>query len=287
MEKWLTVGIVIFCLALLSFAASKLLLPGIGDRVAVIPIEGTIGESGFLSPDTSEIVSFIEEADSDESIRAIILLINSPGGSPVASEEIMKAVKSTNKTTVAVIRDIGTSGAYWIASAADTIVASPMSTTGSIGVVASYIEYTGLMQKLGLSYERLVAGDYKDIGAPYRNLTNDERMILQEQLDQMHEYFIESVAENRHMDLGQVKNISTGMFYTGHQAKKLGLVDELGGQKEAEELIKSKLNLTEVEIVQYAPEKSLIGLLSQLASSASFQIGRGIGTSLGHFSVST
>ena len=160
-------------------------------NVAIISIDGVIlGSDGsdylFESVASSDdIVELVEEADKNPSIKAIIFEINSPGGSPVASEEIANAILKTNKTTVAWIRDIGTSGAYWAASASEHVVASRASITGSIGVIGSYIEFPGLLERYNVTYRRLVAGKYKDIGSPYREMTSEEQAIFQKMIDEL------------------------------------------------------------------------------------------------------
>src|SRR3989338_3973037 len=149
-------------------------------NVAMIKIEGIIlgtDNSGVIFDDSVyslDIVDLIEEADENPRIRAIIFQINSPGGSAVASEEIANAVRKTNKTTVAWIRESGASGAYWIASSTDYIVANRVSITGSIGVFGSYLDFSGLMADHNITYRRLVAGKYKDLGSPLREMTEEE-----------------------------------------------------------------------------------------------------------------
>ena len=141
-----------------SFDGSKI------GNVALIPIEGMItvnGAAGFgaSGASSSDVVKFIEKADENTQVQVILLEINSPGGSAVASDEIAAAVKNTEKPVVALIREAGASGGYWIASAADYVIANRMSITGSIGVISSYLEFSGLMEQYGVGYERLVAGD--------------------------------------------------------------------------------------------------------------------------------
>ena len=264
--------------------ASKETLLG---NVAVIKINGEIApeDAGGIfsqgSASSSAISELIEEADSDPGIKAILIEIDSPGGSAVASEEIMNSIRKTKKPTVALIRDVGASGAYWAATGADAIVASPVSITGSIGVFSSYLEFSRLMEKYGIGYERLVAGEYKDIGVPFRNLTGKEREILQGQLDVVHAYFIKSVSENRNLSEEQVRNVSNGMAYLGIQAKELGLVDELGGKEKAEEILKQRTNLTKVEFVEFRQEKGFFDALMNAMSRQSFHLGEGIGSALG------
>ena len=195
--------------------------------------------TGIFGGQTSEgVLQDIKDAGKDSTVKGIILEINSPGGAVVASQEIADAVKSLNKTKYAVIREVGASGGYWIASATDKIIASPMSITGSIGVIGSYLEFSGLFEKYGIGYERLVSGDKKDIGTPYRDLTSEEKTLMENKLRIVHEYFIKQVAMNRHMEIEDVRKVATGEFYLGSEAKELGLIDEFGNKETAIELMK-------------------------------------------------
>ncbi|MBI4440184.1 signal peptide peptidase SppA [Candidatus Woesearchaeota archaeon] len=253
-------------------------------NVALIRVEGVIlseGQSLFGSgiASSSDISSFIEEASEDSGIDAIILEINSPGGSAVASDEIVSALKKVKKPKVSFIREVGASGAYWVASSTDHIVANRMSITGSVGVISSYLEFAGLLNDYNITYRRLVAGKYKDIGSPFRELSNDEQSILQEQLDEVHSIFLSEVSENRHLTRPQINEISTGIFFIGQRAKELGLVDELGGKDEAIAYLENRLNAT-VNIVEYKKQPTFSDLLTGLVAKNSFLIGKGIGSAL-------
>lgn len=284
MNKWLLVILILLGLyvvgTIISFFGSDNVL---GDKIVVVPLDGEIstsGNNGFLQNggiSSTDLVKTIKDLDKDNSVKAVIFEINSPGGSVVASQEIADAIKSMNKTNYAVIREEGASGAYWIASASNKIIASPMSITGSIGVYGSYLEFSGLFDKYGIDYERLISGKYKDLGVPYRNLTADERSLLQSKLDKIHEYFIEQVAKNRNMDLDKVRNLSTGEFYLGEEAKDLGLIDVLGNRDTAVEMIKKQFNLTEVNVVENKPKTSFI---DKVLSGVSYQFGKGFGSVL-------
>jgi protease-4 len=252
-------------------------------NVALIKVEGVIltaGDSPFTQTASStQIVRLIEKADKSPLVEAIIFEINSPGGSAVASDEIGTAIKKTNKTTVALIRQVGASGGYWVASATDHIIANRMSVTGSIGAIGSYLGYSGLIQRYNITYERLVAGEHKDLGIPYRELEDDEREILQNVLDKVHEEFIKEVAANRNLELDYVRDISTGLFYLGSEAKELGLIDELGGREEAVDYIEETLNIT-AEVSEYRKKKTFFEQLSEVFWENSFFIGRGLAQGL-------
>ena len=179
-------------------------------NTALIPVKGSISTTGSSdlwskgSVKSESVVKWIHEAEKDDKIKAILLDIDSPGGTPVGSVEIAEAVRNAKKPTVAVIHEMGTSGAYWVASAADTIFANRLSTIGSIGVRSSYLEFAGLMDGYNVTYRRLIAGEYKDIMSPYKKMTLDEQRKVQERLDRLHEIFINSVAQNRGLDVEHV-----------------------------------------------------------------------------------
>ena len=297
--RWGYAVFVLIILAVIGFFAAGILslfvgvdVKSLSGNVAVIPIEGVIlgsDDSGsfFESTATSQdIVELIEKADENTGIKAIILEINSPGGSAVASEEIANAVKRTNKTTVAWIREVGASGAYWVASASDHIVASRVSVTGSIGVIGSYIEFPGLLTRYNITYQRLVSGDYKDIGSPYKEMTNEERVIFLRYLDEIRDYFAGEVAKNRNLSKKDVDKAANGLFYLGAEAQSLGLVDELGGKEEVIRYIEKKEGI-KAELVEYKNEKTLFDVLSKVMSRQSFFVGKGIGSAFLDKRVST
>lgn len=277
-----------FALVMMSLIGLlSLVMMGAGEpiqdgNVAIIPIKGVItGESmdGLFVENVASskaIVNMIEKANEDSEIVAIIFEINSPGGSPVASEEIAAAIKETNKTTVAWIREVGASGAYWIASSCDTIIANRMSITGSIGVISSYLDFSGLINDHNVSYQRLVAGKYKDIGSPFRELSIEEEKILQGQLDKIHEFFIEEVANNRGLSIEETKIVANGLFYIGHDAKENGLVDILGGKREAVKYIEKKHGIV-ADPTSYSRKVGFFDKLAGVFNEYSFNIGRGIG----------
>ncbi len=286
MNKWLLIILVLLGLYLVGsvFAFIAFGNDGVlGEKIEVISLDGEISTSsdnGLLQSggvSSTDLVKIIKDVSEDDSVVGVIFEINSPGGSVVASQEIADAIKFLNKTNYAVIRESGASGAYWIASATDKIIASPMSITGSIGVYGSYLEFSGLFEKYGVNYERLISGKYKDLGVPYRNLTTDEMNLLQSKLNKIHEFFIKEVAKNRNMDINMIRNLSTGEFYLGEEAKDLGLVDVLGNRDTAIELMKQELNLTEINVVENKPKSSLI---DAILGNVAFQFGRGFGSVL-------
>lgn len=254
-------------------------------NVALIPIEGQLvagSADGILSSGVSskDIVNLVEKADKNPSVKAIILEINSPGGSVIATKEIGDAVKRAHKPTYSLIREVGASGGYWIASATDKIIADELSVTGSIGVLSSYVEFAGLLERYNMTYQRLVSGKYKDMGSPFKEMTTDERELLMQKILKIHEYFIKEVAANRKLDVEHVRKLATGEFYLGSEALELGLIDALGNKQTVIEIIKKELNMTEVEIAEYRKTKTLKDIFSEVFSEQFFFIGRGIGSAL-------
>ena len=288
--RWGYAIFIVILLAILGLIAVGIIslfagtdVASLNGNVALIPIEGEIigtSDTGLFSQGTvssPDVIELIEKAGKNPNIKAIIFEIDSPGGSAVASEEIAAAVKKTNKTTVAWIREVGASGAYWIASSTEHIVANRASITGSIGVIASYLEFPGFLSRYNITYRRLVAGKYKDIGTPLKEMSIEEQAYLQSSLDEMRDYFVSEVAKNRRMNKKDVDKIANGLFYLGSRAKDYGLIDELGGKKEAVTYIERKENIT-AEIVEYKKPKGLLGLLGETVSQASFYAGKGIGS---------
>lgn len=237
-------------------------------NVAVISLEGVIAagnnglpQRGVVTSDL--IINDLKDAAKRDDIKAIILLINSPGGSAVASDEVAQKVKTIKKPVIAVIREVGASGAYWIASSTDKIFANRMSITGSIGVIGSYLSFGRFLEHWNVTYNRLVAGELKDLGTPFRELTPRERAFLQEKLEKIHQEFIRTVAENRNLSVENVTAIADGRFLLGSEALDDGLIDRLGTLDDALEWINATLQI-EPEPVFYTQKPSLVDVLSNL-----------------------
>ncbi|HIH31534.1 TPA: signal peptide peptidase SppA [Candidatus Woesearchaeota archaeon] len=290
-KKLWTMFLILGLILIVSLIIAAFLEPGegiINYNTAIIPVNGviTVGESNGFFDDpvvsSTEMIKTIEKIKEDKKVKAVILEINSPGGSPVATDEISEAVKSlkaNNITTVAWIREVGASGAYWIASSTDYIVAHRMSITGSIGVYGSYLEWFGLMNRYNVTYKRLVSGEYKDTGTPYRPMSYQEETMIQKKLDKLHEYFINAVAENRKLPVENVKELATGEIFLGIEAKEYGLVDELGSKENALNYIELKINEKPLA-KEFSKEKTLFESLMGIMSRNSFYIGKGISSSL-------
>jgi protease-4 len=282
---FLTIGAVFFILFFIIPITFSIFDGSKYGNVALIPIEGMITGNGgkYLGQTTvssKEIVKYIESANEDEQIKAIVLEINSPGGSAVASDEIAAAVKKSKLPVISQIREVGASGGYWIASATEQIISNRMSITGSIGVISSYLEFSGLMEEYGISHQRMVAGKYKDVGSPLRKLKEEEEKLLQKKINRIHEYFIEEISENRNLEKDQVKKIATGEFYLGVEALNLGLVDQLGDKETVKEYLKNKHQIIEVDYVVYQKESGFLEMLSGVFSEFFFNVGEGFGSIL-------
>jgi len=208
-------------------------LPIVGsDKVALVKVEGVLVTS---TPVVDEIRNYAE----DPSIKAIILRIDSPGGGVVVSQEIFNAVQNAKKEGKKIVVSMGTvaaSGGYYVAAAADRIVANPGTLTGSIGVIMHFTVIEKLLDKIGVKGQVIKAGEYKDMGSPFRDMTPQEKKLLQNVMDDVHNQFIEAVikgrnealAEGRKLSQEEVRAIADGRIFTGRQAYELRLVDELG-----------------------------------------------------------
>lgn len=244
----------VLLLAVLSFVVS--LLKGnnnnektvtVPDRVAVINIEGTI-VCGADSKDnlfnqangvtSGSIMKQIREAAADDSVKALVLRIDSGGGSATAAEEVGRELarfkEQTKKPIVATMGNTGASAAYWIAAcASDKIYANATTLTGSIGVYMPYMNTEELFKKIGITSDKIKSGPYKDILTNDRPMTPEEKVILQNIVDEIYDQFVYTVSAGRRMETSKVREIADGRIYTGRQAKNIGLVDELGDYYDA------------------------------------------------------
>ncbi len=206
-----------------------------GNKVAVISLNGPIqSERGGLlfsgSVISPQLVrNELSRAKSDPAVKAIVLRIESPGGSVAACQEILSEIEQVKKPIVVSMGTVVASGGYYISAKADKIVALPGTLTGSIGVIAEVPNIKGLYQKLGIEIEVFKGGKHKDMYGGLRELTPEERGLMQVLTDQLYDQFVQVVAEGRHLSEEKTRELATGQLYTGVQAKELGLVDELGG----------------------------------------------------------
>jgi protease-4 len=207
-------------------------LTSFGDRIGVVELEGVI-----LDPKT--VVEQLKKFGEDDSIKAIIIHVNSPGGGVAASEEIYRAVKrirdDKKKRIVASIETVGASGAYYVSAATNKIYADNGSVVGSIGVIAEWVNYGDLMRWAKLKPEVLKVGEFKDIGDPTREMTPAERQIMQSLIDNMYGQFVRAVAEGRHEKVDEIKSIADGRVWTGEEALSMHLIDQVADFQSAVE----------------------------------------------------
>jgi protease IV len=259
-------------------------------KVLLIEISGMISsqEKEGFRPTPSMIASVKEQltrAAKDEQIKAIVLRINTPGGTVTASDIIyheLKTFKTIRKVPIiASIMDLGTSGGYYIAAAADKVLAHPSSVTGSIGVIMLTVNAKGLLEKIGVEATAVTSGPRKDMGSPFRTMTVEERAIFQGLIDSFYQRFLTIVQEGRaNLQMEQIKRLADGRIYTGEQAKEAGLVDEIGYLEDAVEVAKKQAGLTDARVVTYQrPGEysnnvySKLVAPSGLASLAEFDLG--------------
>jgi len=212
----------------------------------------------------------LEKAEEDNAVKAVVLRINSHGGTVTASDiihhEVEQFKERTGKVIIAEMLDVAASGGYYIAAAADTIIAHPTTVTGSIGVAAFKFNARGLMEKVGVEDETILSGDKKDIGSPMRALTPEEREILQSIIDDLYERFLDVVAEGR-KEIGREKlrEIADGRVYSARQALDLKLIDEIGYLDDAIEAAKSEAGLEKARVVTYGRPSDYKGSIYSLA----------------------
>jgi len=245
-------------------------------KIVVIPISGTItiaDSSMFLgSTITPDLVSdYLTRAEKDKAVKAIVLRIESPGGEIAPCQEILWEIERVKETKPIVVSMGGTvaSGGYYISAKASKIVALPTTMTGSIGVISQVMNVEGLLEKLGIQIETFKGGKYKGMYSGFREMTPEEKKIMQEMVDEYYELFVDVVAEGRGLSKDEVRNLATGQIYTGTEAKELGLVDALGGLDTATELAMELAGIEAAIVEYYQPPK--ITLLSLLGFANAIQ----------------
>lgn len=246
-----TVG-VFMIYVLLMFGAGDSTIP-LGDGVAVVDI---LGEIYYDRGKVSEIDDYAD----DDNVKAVVIYINSPGGGVAASQSLHQAVAklSEAKPVVACMGSIAASGGYYVACAADSIVAQEGTLTGSIGVIAAFLHTEQLYQKIGLDVTVITAGRWKDVGSPHREMTEEEREYIGDILDSAYEQFLRAVAEGRGMDMDEARAAAEGRLYTGEQALEAGLVDRLGSYEDAVDLAARMGGIDgEPRIIKRRPRRSL------------------------------
>ena len=241
------------------------------NRIAIVyavgEIDGSNKNDGIDSEDISE--DLLDIADNDK-IKAVVLRINSPGGSAYGSEQIWKAVSvvKSKKPIVVSMGDYAASGGYYIACNTDRIFAQPTTLTGSIGIFGIFPNIGGLTDKLGIKFDNVKTNKYSDFGATYRPMNTEERAILQRYINNGYELFTKRCAEGRNMNIDSLKAIAEGRIYSGTDAMRLGLVDEMGGLEEAITFAAKKANISNYTLKYYPSVKSLIEQISDIFSTS-------------------
>ena len=240
-------------------------LHGFGDKIGVVDLEGVI-----LDPKT--VVEQLKKFADDDSVKAIIIHVNSPGGGVAASEEIYREVKrirdEKHKRIVSSIETVGASGAYYVSSATNKIYADNGSVVGSIGVIAEWVNYGDLMRWIKLKPEVLTVGKFKDTGDPTREMTLEERAYMQSLIDNMYGQFVRAVADGRHAKVDDIKAIADGRVWTGEQALSLHLIDQLGDFEAAVDDTAKSVHITGKPVL-VRPEKDRKSVLDLLFGDVS------------------
>jgi protease-4 len=244
-------------------------------KIAVINAAGVItsGRSGFDPVNgavvgADSLVEYIRDIRADRSIRAIVLRVDSPGGSSTASDVIWRELsisRENDRPVIVSMSDLAASGGYYIALGGDAIVAQPGTLTGSIGVYTGKFVTTGSLDKLGANLEATSLGRHAQIYSPDRRFTAEERRKIEESMQLVYDQFIERTAAARHMPPEKVDEVAQGRVWTGEQAKQIGLVDELGGLYKAIDLAKQRARIAaddEVQLVVYPPRRSFFEVLA-------------------------
>ncbi|MGQ0571531.1 MAG: signal peptide peptidase SppA [Armatimonadota bacterium] len=251
---------------------SEHVLDGQGpDKIAVIPIVGPITREGsdflpiFGSGASSRwIVRQLDRAQHDDAVKAVILELDTPGGSVVASDEVhqkLGVLRRAGKPIVALMTETAASGGYYIAAGAHQIIADPSTITGSIGVIVALLNVQDLNRKIGIRTLVFKSGAFKDIGNPDRPTTPQEAAIFQRLVNEAYSRFVDIVAQGRRMDRAKVRRLADGRIYTGQQALRLGLVDSLGHLPEAIAAAKKRAGLTDAQVIEYGTDGILRSLL--------------------------
>lgn len=266
--KILATALILFSASAYGFSLSDY-FTGVGSgEAALIELDGTIQPSqssgfGAGSGINPEQVRELNQKAKDQGAEAIVYEINSGGGAVVASKDVQRSVENVDVPTVCRLRDVGASGAYLLSLGCDEIVADSATFTGSVGVTGSYFQFTDLMDEVGVDYINITAGDNKEVGSPFQEITDEEREILLEQVDQVHEEFYTTVDDNRNLTEEQLEEVKTGKIFLGEEAQELGLVDELGGRETA---FNRAENITDKELrfrkVRTTPQFDIFSLLT-------------------------
>ncbi|MCG7853993.1 MAG: signal peptide peptidase SppA, partial [Methanosarcinaceae archaeon] len=272
MGRYIAILVFLLLIISVSFAAIFQTFGGdlypAGDKVAVIYVQGTMltgsipGGLGYVT--SEEISDNIRRASKDENVRAIVLRINSGGGSPTASEEIVREMKRAQEDGLPIVvsmGDVAASAAYYISAPADVILANPSTMTGSIGVIWTFQNMSKYYDEEGIEFHIAKSGEFKDMGGTWRGLTDEEKEYADTVIIEIYDNFVDEVASGRNMSRSDVKDIADGRIYTGASAKKIGLVDDFGNLYDAIDLAAELGGIEGEPTVVYMNRPSLSSLL--------------------------
>ncbi len=267
-RKRIAVGLIVIVVILSFFFTALLLIPRFfrgegpprftfGDKIGIVEIKGVITQS-------SPIIEELHRYEEDAEVKAIILRIDSPGGGVGPSQEIYREITKikTKKKIITSMGSVAASGGYYIACASDLIVANPGTITGSIGVLMEFTNIEELLKKIGIKGVVIKSGEHKDIGSPFREMSQEEKRLIQGVIHNVHQQFIQAVIEGRKLDRAKVTQIADGRILTGEQAKQLGLVDQLGNLQDAIDTAAKLVGIKEKPMVIYPKKRfSILELL--------------------------
>jgi protease-4 len=270
-SRKLGIYFLVLTLLLLLIGGSLFLILGGGDfgisaeRVEVIYVQGVMltgsVPTGFGIATSEDITKSLNDASEDKGVKAIVMRVNSPGGSPAAAEEILSTMKKIDKPIVISMGDVAASAAYYISAPADRIIANPDTITGSIGVIWEFQNRSNFYEKDGTSFYIAKSGEMKDMGGDWRGLTDDEKRYADQVIAEAYSRFVIEVAQGRNLSLSKVKDLADGRVYTGAKAKELGLVDDFGSMDDAIDVAAMLGGIEGKPQVTYANRPSLSRLL--------------------------
>ncbi|MDX8359283.1 signal peptide peptidase SppA [Cytobacillus sp. IB215316] len=289
LKRWAALGIAVllFVISVLVNTVSSIAFSGFGDiseeifttdkefdekvieegksplsKILVLEVNGAIQDTTNVTSIFESVgynhrrfLSMIDSAKEDNAIKAILLRVNSPGGGVVESAEIHKKLteyrEETGKPVYVSMGSMAASGGYYISALADKIIASPETLTGSLGVIMQGVNYAGLAEKYGVEFVTIKSGQFKDIMSPSREMTEEERNILQSMLNNSYDGFVKVISEGRNIPEGTVREIADGRIYDGRQAKELNLIDEFGYYDDALDILKEDMDLKNAQVIKY------------------------------------
>ena len=274
---------------------------GFGEKIGVLEVEGVIGDGRAYEARSRELVKTLQDWSEDDSIKGIVVRINSPGGAVAATQEVYDEIvryrEKTERPVIASMGDIAASGGYYTAAACDEIYANPGTLTGSIGVIISFANLQDLTEKIGIRFTTIKSGEFKDIGSSFRPMTEKEQELLQDMIDDVYDQFVNAVVESRGDVFREVlaerleknellltddeitshaRSLADGRIYSGTQAYDEGLVDDIGTLRDAIERVKTLADIKgKPKLVSSRVPKTLFDVLGSEAKSVLRQIAPG------------